>query len=115
MAAGKLVTEASEAEFRNHQASQGQSPQVDLSGVRVLLAEDGVDNREILTAYLSGAGAVVTSAENGRQAVKTAPRGRRRRGAVCGNSDGTCRCRCWTVTRPRASCAAAGTAVRSSR
>ena len=72
VAAGQLVTEASEAQLRSHQASLGESPRIDLSGVRILLAEDGVDNREILTAYLTGAGATVAVAENGREAVEQA-------------------------------------------
>ena len=41
----------------------------DLTGVRVLLAEDGEDNREILTAYLLGAGATVETADDGQCAV----------------------------------------------
>ena len=43
-----------------------------LAGVRVLLAEDGIDNREILTAYLRGAGADVDTVEDGRRAVDAA-------------------------------------------
>ena len=43
-----------------------------LFGLTLLLAEDGLDNREILTAYLSGAGATVRTVENGRDAVTTA-------------------------------------------
>jgi PAS domain S-box-containing protein len=43
-----------------------------LAGVRVLLAEDGLDNREILTAYLSGAGATVETVEDGQCAVAAA-------------------------------------------
>jgi PAS domain S-box-containing protein len=41
----------------------------DLTGARVLLAEDGLDNREILTAYLRGAGATVETADDGRCAL----------------------------------------------
>ncbi len=40
--------------------------------MRVLLAEDGLDNREILTAYLRGAGATVETVEDGQCAVTAA-------------------------------------------
>ena len=43
-----------------------------LAGVRVLLAEDGLDNREILTAYVRGAGATVETMEDGQCAVTAA-------------------------------------------
>jgi PAS domain S-box-containing protein len=72
VSASQMVTGASEAWIRSHQAAQGETPHIDLTGVRILLAEDGVDNREILTAYLCGAGAIVESAENGREAVEKA-------------------------------------------
>jgi signal transduction histidine kinase/CheY-like chemotaxis protein/HPt (histidine-containing phosphotransfer) domain-containing protein len=42
--------------------------EIKLSG-RILLAEDGVDNQQLLTLYLSMAGAEVVVAENGRIAV----------------------------------------------
>ncbi len=42
----------------------------DLSGLRVLLAEDNEVNRQLAVILLSGAGAVVAVAENGRQAVE---------------------------------------------
>ncbi len=43
-----------------------------LQGVRVLLAEDGVDNQRLITHLLKRAGAEVTVAANGREAVETA-------------------------------------------
>ncbi len=43
-----------------------------LAGVRVLLAEDGLDNREILSAYVRGAGAAVETQEDGQCAVTAA-------------------------------------------
>ena len=49
-----------------------ESQKADLTEIRVLLAEDGIDNREILTAYLKAAGAHVRSVENGREAVNAA-------------------------------------------
>ncbi|WP_428421520.1 ATP-binding protein [Methylibium sp.] len=45
----------------------------DLAG-RVLLAEDGVDNQRLLTAFLRQAGITVTVVGNGREAVETALR-----------------------------------------
>jgi signal transduction histidine kinase/CheY-like chemotaxis protein len=41
-----------------------------LAGVRVLLAEDGVDNRRLITFHLTKAGAAVVCAANGRIAVE---------------------------------------------
>jgi signal transduction histidine kinase/DNA-binding response OmpR family regulator len=44
----------------------------DLFGLRILLAEDGIDNREFIRIVLSQAGAEVQVAENGRVAVRKA-------------------------------------------
>ena len=41
-----------------------------LTGVRILLAEDGHDNQRLITFYLRKAGAEVTIVDNGRQAVQ---------------------------------------------
>jgi CheY-like chemotaxis protein len=46
----------------------------ELSGGRVLLAEDGIDNQRLLAAYLRQAGLEVTVVGNGRDAVETALR-----------------------------------------
>ncbi|MBL7133562.1 MAG: response regulator, partial [Phycisphaerae bacterium] len=43
-----------------------------LTGIRVLLAEDGPDNQRLITTILTKAGAEVTLAENGRIAVTKA-------------------------------------------
>jgi signal transduction histidine kinase/ActR/RegA family two-component response regulator len=44
--------------------------EADLCGRRVLVAEDGADNRRLLRAFLEGAGAVVSFAENGEEALE---------------------------------------------
>jgi signal transduction histidine kinase/FixJ family two-component response regulator len=44
--------------------------EVSLSGYRVLLAEDGADNRALISFILKKAGAEVTVAENGQEAVQ---------------------------------------------
>jgi PAS domain S-box-containing protein len=46
-----------------------------LQGVRILLAEDGFDNRELIQAILEKVGAEVETAENGRVAVAKAESG----------------------------------------
>jgi len=48
----------------------------DLRGIRVLLAEDGFDNQELIRLVLRKAGAEVEIAENGRVAVEKAEAGR---------------------------------------
>jgi PAS domain S-box-containing protein len=48
------------------------SETADLRGVRVLLAEDGIDNRQLIQTILQQAGAFVETAENGLIAVEMA-------------------------------------------
>jgi CheY-like chemotaxis protein/HPt (histidine-containing phosphotransfer) domain-containing protein len=47
-------------------------PSADLKGIRVLLAEDGYDNRELIHSVLQKAGAQVECVENGKLAVAEA-------------------------------------------
>ena len=47
-------------------------PKIDLTGVRVLLAEDGPDNQRLIVAVLRKAGAEIETAENGRIAMDLA-------------------------------------------
>jgi len=60
-------------------AKKAKDVSCDLSGARVLLAEDGRDNQRLISMLLQRAGATVTVAENGRIAV----------GALCENGDVT--------------------------
>jgi CheY-like chemotaxis protein len=54
-----------------HEVAAPVAPQRQLlAGVRVLMAEDGVDNRRLVARMLEKQGAVVTLAENGRAAIE---------------------------------------------
>jgi PAS domain S-box-containing protein len=68
-----MLTEPSEAELRI--VGGGATTPDALNGVRVLLAEDGYDNRELIENILRKAGAEVVSVENGRLAVEEAEAG----------------------------------------
>jgi CheY-like chemotaxis protein/HPt (histidine-containing phosphotransfer) domain-containing protein len=64
----------SEALTPPHGSNGAQRAQVDLSGLRVLLVEDGETNRDLISLVLSGAGATVICAENGKEGVAAANR-----------------------------------------
>ena len=64
-----LVHNLTEASSNYHATENSSDSDNSLAGARILLVEDGLDNREILTAYLRGAGAIVENVEDGRQAV----------------------------------------------
>ncbi len=58
------------AESAGSAAGGAEQPSVRLSGARILLAEDNEINQQIATELLEGAGAVVTVASNGCEAVE---------------------------------------------
>ncbi|MFZ5427620.1 MAG: CHASE4 domain-containing protein [Thermodesulfobacteriota bacterium] len=74
--AGKGTRFVFEVEFPRSYARDfaptGEEAPRDLSGARILVAEDNAFNRKIIKQMLEGAGAVVTLAENGTQAVLAA-------------------------------------------
>ena len=70
--AGNLVDDLTEAGTSTPVAEADATPGESLKGVRVLLAEDGLDNREILSAYIRGAGAQLETMEDGQCAVTAA-------------------------------------------
>ena len=61
-----------QAESHSQQSLKGHP----LAGLRLLLAEDGVDNQKIIAALLQKVGAEVTVVENGREAVMQATQSR---------------------------------------
>lgn len=70
----RLTPDEFAAEFRRRGDARAQalaaSSQATLDGVRILLAEDGPDNVRLFSYYLRKAGASVTTASNGREAVR---------------------------------------------
>jgi PAS domain S-box-containing protein len=70
--AGDLAADLNEAGVGGSASRAAETLTGGLEGARVLLAEDGQDNREILTAFLCGAGATVETAEDGQSAVDAA-------------------------------------------
>src|SRR5450432_4848802 len=47
-------------------------PGASLQGIRVLMAEDGIDNQRLVNFHLTRAGATVTMVENGKDACNAA-------------------------------------------
>jgi CheY-like chemotaxis protein/HPt (histidine-containing phosphotransfer) domain-containing protein len=71
---GELVDGSTEAGKAESTAQTYIASAETLRGVRILLADDGIDNRIILSAYLTGAGAMVDLAEDGSTAVSATVR-----------------------------------------
>ncbi len=67
----RIVEHPAEAAIESARDS-GRSSAADLTGIRILLAEDGVDNQNLIRAILGKAGAEVEIAENGRVATERA-------------------------------------------
>jgi signal transduction histidine kinase/DNA-binding response OmpR family regulator len=66
----EMLTGVTEVSRDSHGSAVMASPR--LNGLRVLVAEDGLDNRQIILFYLRQAGAEVMVAENGKAAVQLA-------------------------------------------
>lgn len=62
---------ATSAEFALKQVVEKKRSDFDLTGVRVLLVDDGPDNRRLMSHHVRKAGATVTEAENGQIALDT--------------------------------------------
>jgi PAS domain S-box-containing protein len=68
---GAQLVSAEEARRRRRQPPRAEPPPADLlQGVRVLLAEDGLDNQRLIAFVLRKAGAEVTVVSNGQEAVE---------------------------------------------
>ena len=67
----KLIERPSEVMFARSHTQGPAAEEIKLSG-RILLAEDGPDNRRLLAFILQRAGAQVTIAENGQMAMELA-------------------------------------------
>jgi len=63
------------AQWQSKPADHLKSSPLTITGVRVLLAEDGPDNQRLISFHLRKAGAIVDIAENGRVAVEKVEQG----------------------------------------
>ena len=83
---------------------QGRVAEHDATGIRVLLVEDNEMNQQVATELLESAGAIVTVANHGGEAVKILTAATSlRRSTWC---SWTCRCRRWTASPPPSCCVA---------
>ncbi len=69
---GVEIVDAPPADGVRAEAPQTTGASVNLTGVRVLLVEDGATNRKLMNVVLGRAGAEVTAAENGQVGVRRA-------------------------------------------
>ena len=65
-----LTPEAAAKTHHTKAERESDSAKISLAGVRVLLVDDGPDNLRLASFHLGKAGAVVTTAENGRAAIE---------------------------------------------
>ena len=68
----RMLREPAEAVEGWQASPESAAARIDLTGVRVLLAEDGPDNRLLISTVLRKAGAEIETAENGRIAMDLA-------------------------------------------
>ncbi|MCA8959812.1 MAG: response regulator [Planctomycetes bacterium] len=61
-----------EAAIAGRKQANERTPEAELNGVRVLVAEDGPDNQRLISVILQRAGAVVTVVSDGQEAVERA-------------------------------------------
>ncbi|MBN1394625.1 MAG: PAS domain S-box protein [Pirellulales bacterium] len=66
-----MLKHPAEAECDSYGTSAAQQAK-ELEGLRILLAEDGFDNRQLIQTVLRAAGAIVETVVNGREAVEKA-------------------------------------------
>ena len=69
---GRMLTSLEQSARPERMLRSGAPPENLLAGVRILLAEDGVDNQRLISLFLRGAGAEVRIVDNGRDAVEAA-------------------------------------------
>jgi hypothetical protein len=73
-------------------------PSPDVSEMRILLVEDNEVNQQVATELLESAGARVTIANNGGEAVRIRRKAKGPRPST--SYSWTCKCRRWMVTLP---------------
>jgi CheY-like chemotaxis protein len=66
----RMVGQCMEPSRADTGAEEAPSTGASLAGMRIMLAEDGPDNRRLLVYHLERAGALMTLVENGRAAIE---------------------------------------------